>query len=341
MLNQLRFVLKWVHYNYKITMIYIIVLSMIVCSSILLMQFFYGESTYIQDGNYYYCYYLNESIEENVVDEILEDLEKNDIFPLEFEVATLLPQYNTYNQYTVAAYYVLDEVEMEKRNESYSYGKFNNIDLTCIGEMEEEPFIINQQKFKFEGSGNVVIGTSCCDYLITKNDYKKYIDTVDVIEITLKQKNNDLDKIINKYVSNYEEENSTGILDSGFDNVKGTALVSLIYIAVALYATLTFVKVVIDLQKKDIAVFYQCGADIKSIRKLYVVQIVLLGWICFLIGVFLTSMFVHFFEYNFEKINLWVIILSFLVFNFCYFIEAVIYIKIILNKVDIISKDIE
>ena len=89
MLEKIRFVLGWVKYNRSMTFVYITVLSFIACSNLLLMQFFYNESTYDENGTYFYCFYFDKSMKLETAEKILNDLDKSGIDVLEYAVAVI------------------------------------------------------------------------------------------------------------------------------------------------------------------------------------------------------------------------------------------------------------
>lgn len=339
MKKQLKFVLGWVKYNRLMTIVYVVVLSMIACSSILLMQFFCEQSTYNQEGKYYYCYYFDESLSDDIAQRILSDIYSMGLKPIEYEVAIKNSEYDTGNEYTFASYYVMDEEEQKVRNSNYSYGGFENEKNTYIADSASASLNLGQCEFEQKGEGAIVIGSCGCDYLITADDYKKYINKVDVVEITLIEKSSQIDDIIDAYTKQYTEETSTGILESGVESIKSTALVSLILILVSFYSALSFVEILINLQKRDIAVFYQCGASQKIIRKLYVAEVLVAGAFSFFLGSLLAILLVKILDFNFEYVNLWVYILSFLIYHLCYYLESVICIKKTLRYVGIISRE--
>ena len=199
MINQLKFVLGWTKYNRFMTGIFVTILSMIVCSSILLIQFFWDQSTYNQDGRYYYCYYFDKNIDNDIAEQILYDLCNAEIEPLEYAVAAKMSEYDTGNEYTFCAYYCIDDNEQTLRNENYDYGLFKNETNTYIADSISTPLLFGECEFDLKGKGAIIIGSCGCDYLINAEDYKKYVDKVDAIEITMTQKNNQIEDVISKY----------------------------------------------------------------------------------------------------------------------------------------------
>ena len=110
MLEKIRFVLGWVKYNRSMTFVYITVLSFIACSNLLLMQFFYNESTYDENGTYFYCFYFDKSMKLETAEKILNDLDKSGIDVLEYAVAVEeVKGYEKADLYAVCSYLVLDE----------------------------------------------------------------------------------------------------------------------------------------------------------------------------------------------------------------------------------------
>ncbi|MBE5941501.1 MAG: FtsX-like permease family protein [Lachnospiraceae bacterium] len=339
MINQLKFVIGWTKYNRVMTGIFVTILSMIVCSSILLIQFFWDQSTYDQDGRYYYCYYFDADVGNDIAEQILYDLRSMEIEPLEYAVAAKMSECDTGNEYTFCAYYCIDDNEQILRNENYDYGFFRNETNTYIADNISAPLDFGE--FELKGKGAIIIGSCGCDYLINAKDYKKYVDRVEAIEITLTQKNNKIKDIISQYETQYTEEKSTGILESGMESIKNTAIVSFVLILVSIYSALSFIEIFIHFQRKDIAVFYQCGANPKGIRRLYLLESMLAGVVSFLLGSFIACILVRLCDFNFSKIRASVYIISFFVYNMCYCMETHISINLILRSVSMISKESE
>ena len=341
MVNQLKFVLGWVKYNKSMTIIYCFILSMIACSSILMMQFYYDQSTHDADDVYYDCFYFTESLDSAIAEKILDDLGESGIEVLEYEVAANSPDFDTQNEYTFCAYYVFEKEQQKSRNEYYDYGIFENKAGTYIGENADDILKIDGRTFEMAGEGSQIIGSSGCDYLISTEDYKKYVDHVDVIEIALPQKNNHVKEIISAYSTSYTEEKSTGFLESGFNSIKKTLLASSILILFSLYSALAFVEIMIHLQRKDIAVLYRCGASPKKLCQLYVSEVLLSGVVSFVAGGLLAGILVKVIDFNFDRINGWVYLLGFCVYTLCYYIEATIYVRSTIKHVGIISRESE
>lgn len=341
MISRLKFVLGWVKYNRLMTAVYILVLSMIVCSTVLLMQFFYEQSTYDQNGKYYYCYYFDEGLDIDAVDAILQDLYEAGINPLECEVASDDSDDEIMNEYKYGAYFVLNENEQQSRNENYSFGAFENERYTCIADSSNTELKLGENLFEIKGEGSVIIGSLFCDFLITETDYREYVNEVDAIEFTLSNRTNEISTLIDKYNTDYTEEKNTGILESGLKSINGTAVISFLLILISVYSVLSFVEIMINLQKNDIVVFYECGASPNDIKKLYVSEIMTAGMLSFIFGCVLSCILVNTVGFNFKAIYLWVYIAGFLIFEACYYIEASIYIRKTISYVGMILKEEE
>ena len=236
MKNQLKLVSDWVKHNRSMTIIYAIILGMIACLSGVLMLLLSVKDTYSQDGKYYYCYYLDNSIGNDVADKILFDLCELGIEPLEYEVAAHVPGYHTGNKYTFGAYYVMDYKEQKLRDDNYDGGVFENEKGTYISDRKSSPLKLEKGEFQSKGKGAIVIGSCGCDYLIAGEDYKEYVDKIDAIEVTLTKKSSQVDDVINAYTKQYKEEKSISVLKSGWEGIKNTVLVSVVLVLISLYS---------------------------------------------------------------------------------------------------------
>ncbi|MEE1342988.1 MAG: hypothetical protein U0L23_09790, partial [Lachnospiraceae bacterium] len=88
------------------------------------------------------------------------------------------------------------------------------------------------------------------------SDYKKYISTVDVIEVTLTKRNRDaVVKVINQYDANYSSVFSDGIMESGLKSIRDTVIVSAVLMLVSFYSALAFVEMFVHFQKKILQFF--------------------------------------------------------------------------------------
>ncbi len=341
MLEKIRFVLGWVKYNRSMTFVYITVLSFIACSNLLLMQFFYNESTYDENGTYFYCFYFDKSMKLETAEKILNDLDKSGIDVLEYAVAVEeVKGYEKADLYAVCSYLVLDEEQNKIRSEYFNSGKFENKANTCVGDQYNQPLVINNITFSLTGEYVPNIGNRGCDYLINASDYKKYISTVDVIEVTLTKRNRDaVVKVINQYDANYSSVFSDGIMESGLKSIRDTVIVSAVLMLVSFYSALAFVEMFVHFQKKDIAVFYRCGAKQKDIQRMYFGEVALAGVISFLIGAILANVVIKIIDFNYNKLNALVYVLAFIFYMVGYLLEAWIYIRVTVKHVSHIFSD--
>ena len=62
MIRKLKYVLAWTKYNKIMTIVFLMGVSLIVASNLLLAQFFYEQSTDDNGGRHYYDYYFDEGI---------------------------------------------------------------------------------------------------------------------------------------------------------------------------------------------------------------------------------------------------------------------------------------
>ncbi|MBP3327005.1 MAG: ABC transporter permease [Coprococcus sp.] len=342
MVEQLRFVLGWIRYNKVITIVYMVVLSLIVCSNILLIQFFCEESTENTEGRYYYSFYFDKHIDNNTIEALLLDLSNQDIGLEEFMVASNSDKYVGYDDYYVAAYFLLNEKECNERNEYLSYGKFDGMAKKYIADVGISELPFNDENFKCTGEGTIHIGSYFCDYLIAADDYKEYVNRVDAIEVTLYEKNEDaVEAVVSKYIEDFEAEYLEDFLESGFESVKNTIIICIILLLFSLYSALVFIEIMIHMQKADIAVFLRCGAEKRDISRMYIGQVVIAGLISFIVGSLLGNVFLLFADFNFEKITIPAYLITFAIFMFCYIIEALIYIKVTLsNTISVIEKNL-
>lgn len=159
MKNQLRLVSDWMKHKHSMTIIYAIILGMIVCLSVMLAHLLRNKDAYSQEGKYYYCYYLDNSIGNDVAEKILGDLYNLGIEPLEYEVAAHGPGYHTGNKYTFGAYYVMDNKEQKLRNDNYDGGVFENEKGTYISDRRSSPLKLENGEFQSKGKGAIVIGS--------------------------------------------------------------------------------------------------------------------------------------------------------------------------------------
>ncbi|MCM1399308.1 MAG: hypothetical protein NC225_07500 [Clostridium sp.] len=332
MKDQIKFVLGWAKYNKFIITVFLSVLSLIVCSNILLVQFFYESCVKTKDGKFYYTYYFDESVSIDVVDEMLKDMNDNNVNVLEFLAASNSNGVYGCNEYQISSYLILDAQENEERNQYLSYGKFDDAPQSYISDMGVDDLVLDGLPFECAGEGAIHVGSYFSDYMIGAGDYRNYIHSVDALEITLTEKNGKaLEKVIRNYTANYEVEQFEELLESGFESIKGTIVICFLLFLFSLYSALVFVEIIMHMQSLDIAVLRRCGATKPDIRRIYLVQVIGAGAISFVIGAVLCNLLLMVTDFNFHKIEAVTYLITFLTFMLCYIIEALIYIRATLN----------
>ncbi len=132
MKEQIKFVLGWAKYNKFMVAVFLSVLSLIVCSNILLVQFFYESCEKADDGKYYYTYYFDEGIGIDIVDEMPNDINNKNINVIELLAASNSNEGSGGNEYQISSYLVFDAQENEERNQYLSYGKFDGASQSYI-----------------------------------------------------------------------------------------------------------------------------------------------------------------------------------------------------------------
>lgn len=334
-MEKIRFALGWVKHNKIMTIVYMLVLSFIVCSDILLIQFYVSQSTYEEGYGYYYAFYFDERLNNDIADELIDRLTDKVSSFQELKVASNINGYQSSNDYAVAAYLVYREENQIERNKYFSYGRFMNEDGTFVTDTIQELDFIQGAEFKKTGEGTVMIGDTWADSLITANDYKKYVDGLDVIEITLGN-NKEKDLIIEEIDLlgiNYKIVDTDGFLASGLESVKFMMLITVMLLIFSLYASLAFVEIFINMQRKDIAVYYRCGARRKDLNKMYLGVTEVAGILSYIIGALLSYILISLLEFNFDKISLFAYIIGFVVFMMVYSIEAILYVRLTLKYI--------
>ncbi len=333
MIEKIKFALGWVRYNKVITAVYLVVLSLIVCSNIFLIQFFCDESTENTEGRYYYSFYFDSPVDNEVIEDILIDLTNQDIGLGEFMVASNPEEYEMFNDYYVSSFLLFSEEENAERNKYLSFGEFDNTQKSYISDIGMSELLFNDENFKCTGEGAIHIGSYFCDYLISAEDYMKYVSSSNAIEVTLYEKNGDIaEDVISKYAEDYEAEYLEEFLESGFESVKNTIIICIILLLFSLYSALVFVEIIIHMQKSDIAVFLRCGAERGDISRMYIGQAVVAGLLSFIAGSILSNLLLQIIDFNFDKISITAYFITFAVFMFSYIIEAFIYVRVTLSN---------
>ncbi len=339
MINKLVFLFRYVIKNKAMSIIYILVLSLIVSSNLLIYQFFVNESTTDYTNRHYYTYHFDEKVNVNYILDLLSDLEKNTDL-CEFLVATNPGNVYTYNDYYVASYLKTNTIDEEKRNESMSFGKWTNKDNTFISDSDDligVPYFVN---FTCNGMGLTHVGNSFSDYRICEKDYLRTFEKADAIDIVLFSENRTIvNNLVDKLGVSYNAEYQDEFLKSGFDSIKNALFISLFLLLVSLYSIISFVEIFLHLQKRDIILFFRCGATVNSICRVYCTEMILVGILSYIIGFLFASFLCIIFNLNFEEISWVTCILVFLIYMILYTFEIIIYIRMTIKQIKLMRLD--
>lgn len=334
MLNQLIFILGWSKKNKEMTAIFLLVLSLIVASNLLLFQFFVEESTVDNKGRHYYTYYFDETVILDDIIELLEKLEK-DTDVCECLVASNPDKVLPYNDYFVASYLKKNKQDEEERNVALSYGEWNEVDNSYIADAAELPDYSFFEDFQCVGVGSTQIGNKFVDYRITLEDFKNLSFGVDAIDIILFSSDRaSADTIVNSLGVKYEVEYQDDFLQSGFDSVRNALVISFFILTISLYSIMAFVEIYLYMQNKDIIAFYRSGATIKDLKRVYSWEMVVAGAVSCGAGFVFANIMCRLMKLRFESLSIPACIITFLIFFAIYLVEINIYIGSTLKHIN-------
>lgn len=336
MITRLRFILGWTKLHKVMSFTFLVILSLIVASNILLVQFFYGESTADNQGLHYCTYYFDEEISVDDATSVLDMLcSKVDVY--EYMVASKSEE-ESENSYRFAAYIQVNDNEEEKRNNALSYGKWLGSENTYV-EDNNELTDASLAGYECVGEGSIQMGDEYVDYRLTPDDYKKIAGGIDAVEVTtLKKARNIVDSVIDELGVGYDVEYSDLFLESGFESVKYSIIICVCLLLISLYSIIAFVELYLHMQRQDLLVFYRCGATFSTIKNMYFVEMIAAGVVSFMLGTILAQIICKIINLSFDKISMFVILITFVVFIFLYLLETYIYIRSTLKylkKIDI------
>lgn len=323
------------------TMVFILGISLIVASNILLAQFFYEQSIADNEGRHYYAYYLDTGITISEAYEILDVLEKEQDVQ-EFMIASKGITGESDNDYLVATYLKTNTDDEEMRNQALTYGVWQDKSREYIEDNSEldVPDIFKQ--FECSGEGTIRIGSKYSDYRISELDFWKLKESVDAIEITVMEKCSKMaDTIISNLGIAYESEYEDIFLKSGFESVKYFIIICLVLLLISLYSMIAFVEMFLHMQRQDIVVFYRCGATMQIVRRVYFVEIFIAGLLSFACGGGIAWIIYKTVKLELKGISLVVLGIVFGVYMLVYMLETYIYIRQTLKILGSFETDIE
>ncbi len=334
MFNRLIFILGWSKNNKEMTVVFLLVLSLIVASNLLIFQFFINESTFDEENRHYYTYYLENSVSLSDVKNLMKDLEASTNL-CECLVATNPENVSPYNEYFVAAYLKENEQDKVQRNEALSYGQWNNLENEYIVETAELSNDSYFNDFKCAGVGITQVGSKFVDYKITLADYEKLSFKVDTIDVILFSNNRAIvDKIVDELEVAYEVEYQDTFLQSGFDSVRNALILSVFILIISLYSIIAFVEIYLHMQRKDILVLYRCGATIGDLKLVYVMEMILAGVLSYVVGIAFANILCKLMNLSYNVLSYVTYVITFIVFFIVYFVLVYIYIQVTLKHID-------
>ena len=327
MIRKLKYVLAWTKYNKIMTIVFLMGVSLIVASNLLLAQFFYEQSTDDNGGRHYYDYYFDEGIPVAEAVSALNELE-NKITVSEYLVASGENHENINNDYYVAAYLKTNSMDEQQRNEAMAYGSWQEETGKYVKDNTYLDGSGGLEQFDCSGESSIQIGSTYADYRVTKDDFLSLEDTVDAIEVTITTKNRQVvDSVIDKIGISYESEYTDVFLESGFDSVKYSIVICVILLFISLYSMIAFVELFLHMQRQDVVVFYRCGATMRDIRKMYFFEVGLAGILSFAVGVILAEAICKLANLDFNRISFIVFGIVFGIFLCIYILETYVYIR--------------
>ncbi len=272
-----RNILEWFRLHKKISIIIVLMISCISCSLLIITNDIYFGCQYKgREGEYRIR--LNKTVSfEEFENGYLSEFIKNGIELKSLSVASGRGNSNKW----------LYSAELIGENARFMYGtlpKKTNECMQYIGFTDFSDTIeLFGERFALTGCG--MLWNCASDYTLSVDDYAQKVGTVEYMGLTVAPNSEeDMLSIVMDRCPNTEITDFNGFSSGEFEARRNMLYTQLIIIVISLAFVLTIIRIIVDLQKKDIYVYHLCGGSAGRISVSYFLAISIMPLVSEVIG---------------------------------------------------------